>query len=95
MENDLQIVKSELGKCVDEDETAQIEETKEDDTVSEENTEWLTEELTALSLMQKKINIKFKRDIPDLLLSESNATQVSVDELYSTLYTDTLNSVGS
>ena len=94
MENDLQIVKSVLGKCVDEDETEQIEEAEED-TVSEENTEWLTEELTALSLMQKKINIKFKRDIPDLLLSESNATQVSVDELYSTLYTDTLNSVGS
>ena len=94
MENDLQIVKSELGKCVDEDETAQIEEEVED-TVSEENTEWLTEELTSLSSMQKKINTKFKRDLPDLQLSESNATQVQVDELYSTLFTDSLTSVGS
>ena len=75
MENDLQIVKSVLGKCVDEDETEQIEEAEED-TVSEENTEWLTEELTSLRSMQKKINTKFQRRLPDLQLSESNATQV-------------------
>ena len=99
-ESELEVVKSALRMCIDEEEVAQTaeEEAVANDTVSEGNTEWLSEELTVLRTVQKKLDTKFKRDsFSDSMLtcSESNSTQVQVDEFYNNLLTDTLSFVGS